>query len=202
MPWCRPAARIIWPSIPARSKAAARAAFVLGSYPHTPRTFVAPLIFSDPGFIDVQFATDTLTWTGTASNEWSTGPVQNWKLTLAGSATSFLAGDAVTFDNTAASQTVDINSGTVTPLTVTFNNDAAHPYVLQSSSPTTYGIADNGTPPTTLTKAGAGVLTITTSANSYSGGTLLQAGQIVVGVSNALPAAGADAGNFDQQRYA
>ncbi len=176
--------------------------FVLVGYPHTPRTVVSPLIFSDPGFIDVQFATDTLTWTGTASNEWSTGPVQNWTLTLAGSATSFLTGDVVVFDNTAASQTVDINSGNVRPSTVTFNNDAAHPYVLQSSSSTAYGIADNGLPPTTLTKAGAGVLTITTSANTYSGGTLLQAGQIVAGVSNALPAAGADDGKFGRQRHA
>ena len=49
------------------------------------------------------------------------------------------------FDNSAGTNTVvDINHGTVTPFSVTFNNDASHPYTLQSSSGIPSGIGDNG----------------------------------------------------------
>ena len=98
-------------------------------------------------------------------------------------ASSFTDVDVVIFDNSAVTNTVDINHGPVTPFSVTFNNDASHPYTLKSSSGIPSGIGDNGggIPPTTLTKTGAGMLTITTPSNSYTGGTFLQQGTIVRG---------------------
>ena len=170
------------------------AAFELGTYFYNNRLISHNLV-EESGYIDLSYATDTVTWTGSTSTQWSTlsrgGELHNHQRPpthVFRSPSTF-----VIFDNSAGSNTVvNMNFANVTPFTVTFNNDPSHPYTLESTSGLQYGIHDNGspTPPTTLTKTGAGTLTITTPNNSYTGGTFLEQGTIVVGVSNALPPAG------------
>ena len=105
------------------------------------------------------------TWTGSATNEWSTniiGGRKNW--TSGGIPTEYADNYAVLFDDTAGTaSTVDIKSTNVNPYSVTFNNNAVN-YTLQSSGG--FGIIGTGT----LLKSGSGTLTIS-SSNSYTGGT-------------------------------
>ena len=168
------------------------AAFELHTIFENPRELSQNLV-QESGYIDLNYVADTVTWTGSTSTEWSTRTVaENFITTSGRQAAFFLVGDVAIFDNSAGTNTVvDINHGNVTPASVTFINDASHPYTLQSSSgPVRHRRLRR--PPTTLTKTGAGMLTITTPANSYTGGTFLDQGTIVVGVGNALPTAGAD----------
>ena len=137
--------------------------------------------------------------TGAAlSTAWAEQPLNTWTTTnwytgsaSAPTATGVSPSDAVLFDDTALTAaaalgftsptspvTVDISSGDVTPSSVVFNNITAD-YVLTGSN----GIA--GT--TSLVKGGAGKLTINT-ANSFTGGVNLNAGEIIVGNAAALGA--------------
>ena len=109
-------------------------------------------------------------------SEWSTaalaGP-KNWALS-ASQATDFLANDAVLFDDRAVMTTVSI-AANVNPNIVSFNNSTQN-FILQGVA----GIATGS-----LTKAGAGILTIA-NANTYSGGTTLYEGGLKVGTDGAL----------------
>jgi autotransporter-associated beta strand protein len=127
-------------------------------------------------------------WTGLDSTSWivgSTGANHNWTLVSGGSPVDYADTDSVLFDDTAGtSGTVEISTGNVSPGAVTFNNSSLN-YSLNSQFG--YGIAGL----TSLVKTGSGTLTINTAGNSYSLGTFLKAGTIVLGVSNALPSGGA-----------
>jgi fibronectin-binding autotransporter adhesin len=123
-------------------------------------------------------------WTGKASGDWSlnTEPSpKNWRLNTGG-ATDFLAGDAVVFDDTvgtAGKTNVTLNNGDVTPGSVTFNNNLYN-YTLSGTAGITTG---------SLTKNGSGTLTINT-ANSFGGGTTLNAGTLIVSNNSALGGGG------------
>jgi autotransporter-associated beta strand protein len=122
-------------------------------------------------------------WTGQASGDWSfaTQPSpKNWRLS-SGGATDFLNGDTVVFDDSVGTGTtnVTINNGNVTPASTTFNNNLYN-YTLSGSNGITTG---------SLRKGGTGSLTINT-ANSYAGGTTLNAGTLIIGNNSALGSGG------------
>lgn len=168
-------------------------AFTLGTMPAPgPHAGTTPYqLVNNAGEIDLQVTNDYLVWTGAAGAEWSTATIaspKNWKLSTTADATDYMetannGKDTVLFDDSvgSGSRTINIAAGNVQPAKLTFNNGAGVDYTLQSSGG--YGIT--GT--TGLTKSGQGVLTITT-ANSYSGDTVLNAGRLQIGNStgNAL----------------
>lgn len=90
-------------------------------------------------------------------------------------AASYYDGDGVTFDERPASSTVTL-SGALSPWAVTVTN-THNPYIFTGSGSINGGAL--------LTKDGAGALTIAT-ANTYSGGTDLNAGTLNINSASAL----------------
>ncbi len=113
---------------------------------------------------------NTSAWKGTISGVWD-GGINNW--TRNGVATqAFVAGDDVTFDNTATTFTVT-SGGTVTPSSVTVNNTTAY-----SINATIGDSTINGGSATPVTKSGSGSLTLG-GTNTYTGGTIINGGTLV-----------------------
>ncbi len=122
-----------------------------------------------------------LTWVGTNSTTWvdNTG-ILAWTSPTSPTGDFFTAQDAVTFDNTAGTNTTITLSGIVAPsaITVTGTNN----FTFSGS-----GSIGNGS---TLTVAGPGSLCIATTGNTFSGGTVIAGGTLVLGANNALPTGG------------
>jgi len=111
-------------------------------------------------------------WDGTVSDEWSTLPTGNWKLTSNNAATDFITGDDVVFPSNPTAKDVFI-AGNVAPSKVTFDNGAETDYLLAGSGGIT-GV-------TGLTKLGAGKVTLDGSAaHSFVGPVTLTAGTLEV----------------------
>ena len=134
------------------------------------------------GMIDYYVVGTTPYWTGTVNSNWNTSNDSNWKLIVGDTATNFQANDVSLFNDSASGTgTVTVSiSANVNPTNSTFNNPTRD-YVLQTgTSPNNFGITSGS-----LIKSGAGSLTIT-NANSYSGGSTLNAGVLEVGDNSAL----------------
>ncbi len=124
----------------------------------------------------------TLTWnnSGGASpsdgQTWDIGTNNNW--TNASSAVVAYSdpSNVIFNDQNNGNYAVTLNT-TVSPSLITVNNSAGD-YTISGSG----SIAGNGS----LTKSGSGTLTLGTK-NSYSGGTTVNAGTVVVAVNGALP---------------
>jgi autotransporter-associated beta strand protein len=134
---------------------------------------------------------DNPVWTGVGSQTWTTAPTNNntgpnaWALKIGHTATNFWVNDAVEFNDTynlgsgptaVTNSTVTITGG-VAPVSTTFNNSSVN-YTVNSSDST--GITSG-----TLIKEGTGSVTIST-ANTYSGGTTLNAGTLNVNNASAI----------------
>lgn len=119
----------------------------------------------------------SLVWNNSASTSiWATGSESNW---LNGTANDvFFTADNVTFDDTPAGNQAITITGTVAPGSVYFNN-SSRDYSLSGGSIT--GL-------TSLVKDGSSVVTLL-SANTYTGGTTLNAGSLRIGDSGALGSA-------------
>jgi autotransporter-associated beta strand protein len=119
-------------------------------------------------------STSTTTWYGSDSS------VTNW--TSSGEDQHFQVGDKVTFNDDAAIKNVVI-SGQVNPSAIVVDNSAGNDYSF-SADP---DVADSGITgeTTTLTKKGAGKLSIS-NANSYKGGTTIEEGDISIADGLAL----------------
>ena len=111
---------------------------------------------------------ESLSWLGGTGN-WENGEGGNW-----GGGQQFFAGDSATFDGSAASSVVTV-IGSVLPSTTTVSGTG--------STTLTGSGAIGGS--ASLVKSDDGVLTIET-ANSYSGGTTLNAGSLNVNNASAL----------------
>ena len=135
----------------------------------------------DPGYIDLIFASTgpaSLTWnnTGARATDGVTWDAvnNNW---FSGAFPSMYAdGDGITFNDTNNGHYAVNLSSVVNPLLVTFNNSAGN-YVVSGTG----SIAGA----TSLIKSGTGAVTLNT-ANTYTGGTTIQAGTIIVGNEAAL----------------
>ena len=118
-----------------------------------------------------------LIWTGTNGSIWDTNTTVNWN--NAGTPDVFIAGDNVTLNDTSANGTVNL-SGSLQTGSVTVNNNT-----------TAYAIGGSGQigGPAGLLKSGTGTLTISTT-NSYTGGTVISAGTVIITNANALGTSG------------
>ena len=152
------------------------AGFTLGTVP-TPigRQSIGTLgIDSIDNYLTYTISSPIVTWTGAQSSEWSTNaitPNQNWALT-GPSATDFLIGDDVIFNDTATIKTVDISNGDVAPGSVTFNNSTGNDYTITGTG----GITGS----TALTKSNTGAVILTTN-NTYTGATTISGGTLQLG---------------------
>ncbi len=116
-----------------------------------------------------------LIWRAWSNNTWDTSTT-NWLEAAPGTnRCAFTSGAEVIFDDTAANPTVNLPA-TVTPGSMTVSNGSAS-YTLAGAG----GLAGTGS----LTKAGAGVLTLSLS-NRFTGGTLVNAGKLRVDHDAAL----------------
>lgn len=152
-------------------------AFVLGTKPSTGGRQSQTLVDTGSALNWVVSGANPI-WTGTDSNEWSTNTIggsKNWKLEGDSSPTDYISGDLVIFDDTATSPIVDLSVASVAPSSMLFTN-ATLGYTIQGTNGITAG---------SLTKTGAGSLTLNT-ANSYSGGSTLGGGTITLGTGSAL----------------
>ena len=122
--------------------------------------------------------TGPFTWTGTNGSAWDINTTVNWS--SSGTASTYVDGYAVTFDDTAVTGLVSI-AGTVQPTSITVSNSSLA-YVFSGTG----SIADNIAGPTTLTKSGNGSLEINMAGNTYSGGTFVTAGVLQVDASSAV----------------
>jgi autotransporter-associated beta strand protein len=111
-------------------------------------------------------ATTQLTWNG-STGAWNTTST-SWK--NGSTSTAYSDGTAVTFDDTATSTAIAINTANVSPTEIFFNNSAKN-YTISG----TYGIAGGAQ----ITKTGTGTVTIT-NANSFTGNVNISAGAINV----------------------
>ena len=131
-------------------------------------------------YLDLQInGASFLRWSGGGDGQWNVASAGNWasNTNAVGSYYSDSPGDSVSFDDSVAGSTiVSVSAADVHPGAVTFNNSLKN-YTLQGS----YGIAGTAS----ISKNGNGVVTIA-MANSYSGGTMNNAGLLVVGANNAL----------------
>lgn len=116
----------------------------------------------------------TLVWTGALDGIWDVNTTTNFS---GGSSGKFNDGDRVTFDNTGSNTTIAIASSGVAPGSVTFSNTTAKTYSLS-------GGPIKGT--TSLTVSGGGHVTLS-SANTYTGGTLVSQGTLTIASAAALP---------------
>jgi autotransporter-associated beta strand protein len=116
-------------------------------------------------------------WSGVNSNLWQTGTTGNWKNQSDNSSTDFFTGDNVTFDDRGAkTNPVSISAANVNPASVTFNNSTAT-YNFSGG----YGITGIGS----VTKNGTAPVYLFTS-NSYTGGTTINAGTVVINSAASL----------------
>jgi autotransporter-associated beta strand protein len=115
----------------------------------------------------------SLSWTGAANGTWNAATTSNWS--NGGSADKFYNADAVSFTDTGTNTTISLSSS-VLPGALVFSNAAAA-YTLTGSGSITGSVQ--------LIKNGAGALTLNT-ANTFSGGALLNAGTVTLGVASAL----------------
>ncbi len=118
-------------------------------------------------------------FTGVNGTDFSTNGTTNFRSTTTATAINFANGDAVLFDDSAAAGSTALNLGSaVNPSSTTFNNSSR---VYSISSTGGFGIGGTGA----LVKNGTAALTINT-ANTYTGGTTLNAGTLNVGNPVAL----------------
>ncbi|HZF01480.1 MAG TPA: glycosyl hydrolase family 28-related protein [Methylomirabilota bacterium] len=115
-----------------------------------------------------------LTWDGTINGNWNIGGTANWKTNTYYTETNGI-GPAVVFNDTASGPNTNIIlTSTVTPDSVTVSNSAL-----------TYSISGSGgiTGVSGLIKAGGGTF-ILGGKNTYTGGTEIDAGTLVVTMTN------------------
>ena len=144
-----------------------------GEYAVAQSLGVGSLDFSVPGLVSFVVGADqSILWRGTSA-DWMGGA--SWKFSQSGSATAFIAGNDVAFDDSAASGLVQMTAD-VAPRNIRFIGDSLD-----------YTLADAGGVMTagTLSKSGDAVLTVL-SANTFGGGTNLSAGRIRLGNDQAL----------------
>ena len=140
-------------------------------------------LVNNAGEVDLNITqTDFIKWTGAGSLNWDT-TTSNWVLNSSGLSTAYIdtPGDSVAFDDSvSASKTIINVPATVHPTNVVFNNSTNN-YVLQGAG----GIAGTGS----VTINGPGMVTISTP-NSYTGGTTLNGGTLLINSPTALGGSG------------
>jgi autotransporter-associated beta strand protein len=150
-------------------------AFTLGPLP--PR-FAATLVDNGAGSsIDLNVtASDYPVWSGALGSEWSTSVLtapKNWVLSSNGAtATDFISGESVVFNDNATGTTVDVSGADVQAARVHFNHTTKN-YLLTGS----HSISSTSE----LLKEGTGTLTITSEGHNFADGIRIEAGTLRIG---------------------
>ncbi|CAN5216589.1 hypothetical protein BH11PLA2_BH11PLA2_02650 [soil metagenome] len=154
--------------------------FTLGTLP--PRTVANIVYNSVTPSIDLNvIGVDSIKWVGSIDGTWDTGTsvgvagTNNWKEVNSGTATNFVVGDNVLFNNVGVNTFNVVLNGAVQPASITVNSGTAY----------TFGGSGSITGTTGLSKSGSATLTLNT-ANTFTGATTITAGAIVLGNSLAL----------------
>ena len=124
-------------------------------------------------------ASKAIAWTGATDSAWSIGAAGPLNWNDGAIDERFFNADAVTFGDGPTNRTVTINGITVVPASVTVNNSAGNDYAIGGTGAIGGAAA--------LTKSGSGALTLA-SANTYNGGTTLNAGTLNINHASALGA--------------
>ncbi len=149
----------------------------------SPNTINYSVDYSTPGLIRVDYvpSVNTLTWAGTnagGGHNWSVGG-GNW---LNGSTpATYVDPSVVIFDDTAVNKNVIITGGNVSPGAITVTTNSA--YSIAGSAGNAIGGAGG------LVLNGSGTLTLS-GPNTYSGGTIVNGGTLLLGSANAIPSFG------------
>jgi fibronectin-binding autotransporter adhesin len=155
--------------------------FAAGTIPGLGGRQIATLGSTGPtnGFVTLAITGDSLVWTGSTSNLWTTATsAVNWRLQTAGTPTTFIATDDVVFNDTATgSTTIDISAANVLPTTTTFSNSTLD-YAVTSSGG--FGIGSGS-----LTKNGSGLVRLDTT-NGYTGATTINGGTLALNSGAAI----------------
>jgi autotransporter-associated beta strand protein len=155
--------------------------FVLGSLP--PGTATYELVDNSANTsIDLLVTFEDQIWKGAFDNNWD-ATTENWELAgTPGTTAVFSLTNPALFNDTAIHYTVQIDAGGVAPLGTTFDN-SLNDYTLAGGA-----IGGSGK----LTKKGGGTVVLA-QANSYSGGTAVEAGKLQIGAGGASGDLGAGA---------
>ena len=141
-----------------------------------PSSFRSATFANTGSAITLDVGAAALTWTGASGTPWDVNLTQNFK--IAATPSTFYAGDAVTFDDSAASGNVAL-TGTIAPSAVVVNNSAVAYSFTNGGS----GVLSGST---SLVKRGSGVLTVGGLTNTYTGGTTIAGGEVRVSGAGAL----------------
>ena len=106
----------------------------LGTVPGLGGRQSATLDNSTAGQVNLVIGGNRALWTGAGDGNWDTAThtPQNWKLSVAGTPTDFVAADSTQFDDTATGSTTINITANVTPTNAIFNNSTKN-YTIQSS---------------------------------------------------------------------
>ncbi len=167
--------------------------FVIGSLPNGVVATVVTNVVNNS--IDINITSVNLPrWDGQDGGTWDVGVTENWINIGNGLPIVFSQGNAVLFDDQAQGTTSPNLVTTVTPSSVTFNNDALN-YTLTGSGKISGS--------TGLTKQGVATTTIAnTGGNDYTGPTVIAGGTLSVsslangGSASAIGASSADPANL------
>lgn len=165
------------------------------SVPNSPRATGTLVDNTADSRVDVNIVNQAIKWTGVNSADWdiddsATGGIegtQNWVTETTALAANYLQGangnDSVVFDDSATgSRTINLTTA-LNPLSVVVNNTTASGDYTFAGAGSIGGAAN-------LIKNGSGVLFLrNTGVNSYSGGTIVNAGALQVG-DGATPGTG------------
>ena len=145
------------------------------------------LVTANPNKLSVTIAGDSVRWhgdvAGSADTVWhlpdvtpGNGPL-NLRIVPGGAATDYRAADAIVFNDLAASGTVQISEGAVSPSSVTIDN-AALTYAFSG------GFGITGT--TSLVKNGSGAATFSNLGNAFTGGVTVNAGTLTLASAQSI----------------
>jgi fibronectin-binding autotransporter adhesin len=143
----------------------------------TRKTFVADYATPNAIKLVVTGASKALQWSGAINSTWDVGAAgaQNWRDGALNE--TFFQADAVSFLDGPANRSVTITGVTVSPASIVVENSVGNDYTISGSG------AIGGT--AALVKNGAGAVSLA-AANTYTGGTTLNAGTINIHHPTAL----------------